>query len=383
LDFKPAAGGIAEYTHHLADALSDQGHEVHVLAPEHPDADSFDETAAYPVHRFRPTAETNRLRAIPSMATAIGDLVDEVDPDWLFHNAIDNATHACSWVAWRRGLPVCTMIHGTGVRSRVPTSPSAYDNPASWLIERSRLRQATRRADHVIVPSTYTRDLLVDTGVELEAVTVLSPFRAEDPDRVPEDRQQAVRDRFGVGDRPVIVTISRLVERKGVDTAIEALATVRETVPDAAYVVAGEGPDRERLEGLAAEAGLADAVTFAGFVDEDTKQALYAAADVFVMPNRELADGDVEGFGIVFLEANLHGTPVVGGRSGGAIDAIEHGETGYLVDPTDPDEVAARLVELLNDPEIAQRMGENGRRRIREEMDFEANVRDLVARLTG
>jgi phosphatidyl-myo-inositol dimannoside synthase len=175
----------------------------------------------------------------------------------------------------------------------------------------------------------------------------------------------AVRDRLGLGRRPVVVCVSRLVWRKGQDTLIRAWPKVRADVPDAVLLLVGGGPAAGPLQRLAAELGVADAVRFTGAVPWAELPSYYDAGDVFAMPCRTRRCGlDVEGLGLVYLEASATGLPVVGGDSGGAPDAIVEGETGYVVRGPDGAARAARaaqrLVELLTDPARARAMGQAG-----------------------
>ncbi|MEU7582899.1 glycosyltransferase family 4 protein [Streptomyces sp. NPDC041068] len=193
-----------------------------------------------------------------------------------------------------------------------------------------------------------------------------------------------VRERYGLGDgRPVILCAARLVPRKGQDTLIEALPMVRRAVADATLLLVGAGPDESRLRRLAAEYGVADDVVFAGGHPHGAMPSFYAAGDAFAMPCRTRRGGmEVEGLGIVFLEAAAAGLPVVAGDSGGAPDAVRDGETGYVVDGRSPAAVADRLVRLLRDRELARGMGEKGRAWVREEWDWGRSY-EVLAGLLG
>jgi phosphatidylinositol alpha-1,6-mannosyltransferase len=170
-----------------------------------------------------------------------------------------------------------------------------------------------------------------------------------------------VRDRLGLTGRPLVVCVSRLVPRKGQDTLIRAWPRVRAAVGDAVLLVVGSGPYGSDLRRLADQVGVADCVTFAGAVPWEEMPAYYDAGDVFAMPCRTRRRGlDVEGLGIVYLEASATGLPVIGGDSGGAPDAILEGETGYVVPGRSMDVLADRLIELLSDPRRARAMGEKG-----------------------
>lgn len=171
-----------------------------------------------------------------------------------------------------------------------------------------------------------------------------------------------VRSRFKLTAGPLLLTASRLMRRKGHDKVFEALPAIVRRFPSLQYVIAGGGPDESRLRRLVANNGLASSVTFLGKVTDEDMVLLMQAADIFIHPNRELENGDVEGFGIVFLEANACATPVIGGNSGGTPEAIQDGVTGFLVDPNSPVEIADRVITLLEDNALRNRMGLAGRR---------------------
>jgi phosphatidylinositol alpha-1,6-mannosyltransferase len=153
------------------------------------------------------------------------------------------------------------------------------------------------------------------------------------------------------------------------------------------YLVVGEGPYRDNLDRLAREVGVRDRVVFAGRVDADALPDVYALSDVFVMPSRvRLAASDVEGFGLVFLEANACGKPVIGGRTGGIPDAIAEGKTGFLVEPESVADIAGRLGTVLTDRELAAEMGRQGRTRVKAHFswtDAAARVQELVSAMAA
>ena len=174
--------------------------------------------------------------------------------------------------------------------------------------------------------------------------------------------------RFGLSptDR-VILTLARVVPRKGHDQVIAALPQILATVPTAKYLICGTGPGKyvERLRRQVEKLGLHDAVIFGGYIEPGQLNAVYNLCDVYVMPSREIEEeGDVEGFGITFLEANACQKPVIGGNSGGIPDAVSDGETGYVVDPTDPSAIASAVTELLRDSALADRLGRQGYDRV-------------------
>jgi phosphatidyl-myo-inositol dimannoside synthase len=189
-----------------------------------------------------------------------------------------------------------------------------------------------------------------------------------------------VRRRYGLSDRPVIVCVSRLVPRKGQDMLIRALPAIRRRVPDAALLIVSGGPYRSTLQKLAA----GQDVVFTGSVPWAELPAHFAAGDVFAMPCRTRNRGlDVEGLGIVYLEASATGLPVVAGDSGGAPDAVREGETGFVVDGRDPGAIADRVAALLADRDLARRLGSAGRAWVETEWRWDTQADRMRALLAG
>jgi len=196
--------------------------------------------------------------------------------------------------------------------------------------------------------------------------------------------REDVRRALALADRPVVVCVSRLVPRKGQDVLVRALPAIRDAVPGAALLVVGGGPDMPRLQRLAVERGVAEHVRFTGSVPWSELPAHYAAGDVFAMPCRTRLGGiDVEGLGIVYLEAAATGLPVVAGASGGAPDAVLDGETGVVVDGRDVDRVTNEIVTLLADPARAAAMGARGRAWVEEHWRWDILADRLRGMLAG
>lgn len=214
----------------------------------------------------------------------------------------------------------------------------------------ARLRgPALRACDIVITVSRFTRDrLIADFGVAPDRIRLVTPG--------------VDVTRFTPGGRsdPYILGVGRLIERKGFDRLIEGFAAVAAEFPAYRLRIAGQGPQRDVLAALARRLGVAGRVELIGGVGDDQLTALYRDCTLFAMPNRSLDDGDTEGFGLIFLEANACGKAVIGGRAGGAVDAIVDGETGLLVDGDDSAAVAGALRRLLGDPQLRDRLAAGG-----------------------
>lgn len=194
-----------------------------------------------------------------------------------------------------------------------------------------------------LVPGVKTRCFVIPPAVPplVESKVALSPFTP------------------APGETCNLFTISRLVERKGIDTVIRAVAMLLDEFPLIQYTVAGAGPDRPRLQALIETLNLQSQVRLVGRVEDPHE--LFRQCDIFCMVNRELESGEREGFGIVFLEAGLHRKPSIAGRSGGAVDAVLDGKTGMLVNPDDPAETADAIRQLMNDKELRARLGSAAR----------------------
>ena len=207
---------------------------------------------------------------------------------------------------------------------------------------------ALRSADRVLVPGAFTQSLVRDWRVPSERV-VRVPFGAE-----PQPQTEPPAGRR-------LLTVARLVPRKGVDTVIRSL---RRLATDVEYRVVGRGPDEDRLRRLAADQGIDDRVTFLGRLDDAALADEYRRCTLFVLPARRTRDGELEGYGLVYFEAAAWGRPVIAGRSGGEVDAVDNGRTGLLVDGTSVDEVAHAIDALLNNPARLEELGCAGRRRV-------------------
>jgi phosphatidyl-myo-inositol dimannoside synthase len=278
------------------------------------------------------------------------------------------------WIAWllklRHGLPYLCYMHG---EETALTTSREHDLMIRWVLAGAEL---------LIVNSHNTERMLHrQWGVPPAKVRLLYP--GVDGTRfVPAKRDGQVRDRLGWADRPVVLTVGRLQRRKGHDQLILALDQVRRRIPDVLYAIAGAGEEYRRLVDLVAAKDLRRHVCFLGEVDDATLVECYQQCDLFALPNRD-DDRDVEGFGMVLLEAQACGKPVVAGASGGTRETMHIPQTGRVVDCHGPDQLAAMLVELLSQPELLARMGHAARPWVIERFDWSRlsnQARDIFRR---
>lgn len=344
-DYPPRIGGIQRTLEALWKELPCD--RAFVLAPAAPGAEAFDEAAAYRILR----EPSGFMWPTPELAARVMDRVAEVGIEVvLFGDAFPLAMLGPRLA--RRGIPYLVAAHGFDYWLSVV--PGAH----------TMMRHMTSAASRVPVMCSRFVARTVRTAVPRRVpVSVLYPgadLEAFRPDLPAAD----LRERLGIGDRPLVVSVSRLVPRKGQDVLIRGMDAVRRHVPGATLLIVGGGPDERRLRAMAAGAPR-DSVLFAGQVPEEELPRYYAVGDVFAVPCRSRLGGlEVEGWGNVFVEASACGKPIVVGDSGGARETVRDKETGLLVDGRDVEQVAAAVADLLGDPERAGRMGRAGRDRV-------------------
>lgn len=269
-------------------------------------------------------------------------------------------------LAWclHRALHIPYILYAHGEEILFSSRSRLY----AWL-----LPKIYNGAAGVIANSRNTEELLVKIGVKPIHIHVIHPgvdiqrfFLKGNPEQA-----GLVRKQYHLETAAVLLTVGRLQKRKGHDMVIRALPGIMQKFPNVRYIIVGEGEERDHLERLAEEKGVTGKVVFAGNISDKDLPGFYAMCDVFVMPNREIA-GDIEGFGMVFLEANAAGKPVIGGESGGTSESIRNGETGFRINGEDLDELTERILHLLASPEMATQLGREGQRWVCRELSWEA-----------
>lgn len=356
-DFPPRPGGIEHFVAGLTDRLPPD--QTRVLASRYDGDDAYDATKPYRVDRIghRP------LLPSPRRLHTLRRAAEEHDADVV----VFGAAWPLGELAHRIDRPTLGLTHGHEAGMvRVGLGPV--------------LRRMTRALDTVGVISEFTRDALEPWTADSTKVVALPP--GVDVDQFhPSVDGTAVRERFGVApDQPLVVCISRLVHRKGHDTLLEAWPSVLERVPGARLLLGGEGPREGYLHRRAEALGLEATVSFVGKLAHAELPQFHAAADLFAMPCRtRLAGLDMEGLGIVYLEAQACGKAVIAGRSGGAPETVLDGESGLVVDGADAGEVADAVVSLLRDPERRIAMGKAGRAFVEERYGWDVIMARLEA----
>ena len=389
-DFRPMVGGVADHLHRMADHLAArtpvtvmttvpaagaQWPHAYRLVPLGPLPDrrlGRLGDGLPPVRRLRTGAHFLALRRYADRLLA--DIKAQSGPDVAVVVGIwDTASHFWCDASYRAGVPYYIVAHGVelliGLYGRLP---------------RWRQRDFARSA-RVIANSRATARHTADTFTLAAPPAVVNPSvgprpAAEDIAARAANLRRELRIDHEQGG-PILLTVGRLVPRKGCDLVLRSVADLAAEHPGLRYIIAGDGPERERLNALAEELGIADRIRMLGDVDDLTKWAVYDICDVFVSPTRLSHSADWEGFGIVFLEAALSGRPAIGGRTGGTEDAIVDGLTGVLVDPDQRGELSGALRRLLSDAGLRGRLGRTADQMARTRFTGEAALRSLREQL--
>ncbi|WP_326765485.1 glycosyltransferase family 4 protein [Streptomyces sp. NBC_01591] len=370
-DFPPRQGGIETFVHAMAARFPPD--RVAVYTSSSPGDRSYDAGLPFPVVRDR----THMLLPTPRVTARAARLAQELDCDSVWFGA-----------AAPLGLMAGELRRRTAVERLVATT---HGHEVWWARTpgaRALLHRIGAQTDSVTYLGSYTRQRIASAIGPKSAARMSRLAPGVDPDvfRCSGEGAARVRDRYRLGTAPVVLCAARLIPRKGQDTLIHALRLVRQSVPDAVLLLVGTGPYEGALRRLAAKQGLTGSVIFAGGHPHEEMPDFYAAAQVFAMPCRTRRAGmEVEGLGIVFLEAAAAGLPVVVGESGGAPDAVQDGESGFVVDGNEPRGVADRLTALLSDAESASRMGAKGREWVRREWGWDTAYSRLaeLLKVTG
>ena len=364
-DFPPRRGGIQSYLVELVTRLAATGeHTITVYAPQWKGADDFDtRTVGYQVVRHPGTL----MLPVPRVDVRMRRLIAEHHIDTVWFGA-----------AAPLGL-LAQRARQAGAR-RVLASTHGHEVGWSMLpVARSVLRRIGEDSDVITFVSRYTRGRFASAFGPQAALEHLPPGVDTDRFRPDPASRAELRARYRLGQRPTVLCLSRLVPRKGQDMLIRSLPAIRQRVDGAALVIVGGGPYLETLRRIAERLQVSEHVTFTGGIPAAELPAYHAMADVFAMPCRTRGAGlDVEGLGIVFLEASATGVPVIAGYSGGAPETVQHNKTGLLVDGRSVSQIADAVTELLADPDRAAKMGASGRDWVTAQWRWDA----LAARLS-
>lgn len=275
-------------------------------------------------------------------------------------------------------LPLGTVAYYVSKLTKTPYTVFLHGMDFSYALKHPRKRKMAMKilmkAENIICANSYTSGLVKDfLKTENEKIHIVNPgIEQEIPDV--NERVREIRQKYSLDRKITLLSLGRLVKRKGFDMTIEAMKELSKTNNSVHYFLAGDGPDKKYIHDKAK--GVAN-INFLGKIDDRDKWAWLKACDIFIMPSRE-ETGDFEGFGVVYLEAGLAGKPVIAGDSGGVRDAVKGAITGILVDPEKIDRIAGSIILLAQDRALRVKLGEQARERILAEFNWEGQVKKVL-----
>ena len=345
-DFGPRAGGIESFVIGLLERVP--AGEVIVYTSFQPEHESYDQKwfSDYQVRVVRDKSKV--LLPTPRVIRNLQMVVRQNSITKVWFGAAAPLGVSSRWLRKVGVKQIVALTHGHEVWwSKIW--------PFSWAIS-----EIGKQVDYVTYLGDFTKAALATQIKDSSKLIRVAP--GIDTKHFSPSDSSDLREKHGLDNRPTVISVGRLVHRKGQDRLIEALPKVLESIPDAALVLVGEGPYRKQLDALVKKYDLSEHVFFIGRINFAELPNYICMGDVFAMPSRSRLFGlEVEGLGIVYLEASSCGLPVIGGASGGAPDAVLDGDTGYVVDGNDLNAISTQIVKLLSDAKLRQKMGERGR----------------------
>jgi len=370
--FLPHAGGSREYYYNLYRHFPEFGDtRVTIVTKKVPGWRAFDQKVSsdsFRIVRWLKPLDTWQLRELPKglgpFLHAGWNIVKE-KPSVLHVGDLFPQGVTGLLLKQMTGIPYIAYSHGEDVAL---TDRYKYQPLMRNMVYRG--------ADAIVANAEFARRNLVRIGIPEDRIFKINP--GVDLDRFsPRPARVDLLKKWNLEGKKVVLTVARLISRKGHDLVLRGIARLIREVPETVYLIVGQGPEEQKLRNLAAELGITDSVRFAGRVPEELLPDCYSLCDVFAMVNREEANGDLEGFGMVFLEASAMSKPVIGGCSGGTADAISEGKTGFRVNVGQLDELTATLRMLLTDANLRCQLGNAGRERVEREFQWRDRARKL------
>lgn len=359
--FPPVNGGIELFVYHICKQLSIGKHHVRVVTRIADGDTVFDQLQKFEIHRCS-------YPPILSSLVTFGKIMSlclRQKPNLLLFGHF-GSTHLIGGIFAKKllNIPYVILIHGSDI--------NAYMHGFTW-IDRFFSKIVLNNACRIIVNSAATKEIVSGNGYPSDKIDIVNPG-ADTKIFVPRNDNNKIKQELNIGDKKILLSVGRLVKRKGHAQVIKALPLVIKEIPDVIFVIIGKGPEEPYLKMLVHDMKLDEHVIFAGCVDEKIKLTYYQACDIFIMPSFEIKKGDMndyEGFGIVYVEAHACGKPVIAGKTGGIEDAVIDGVDGILVDPEDISEIARAAISLLMDIQYAKKLGHNGRMKVEKKFDWD------------
>ena len=351
IDFPPQTGGVANYLANFSKNLS--ADNLFVLANKHEYSQHFDGQQPYKIIRENLYYKYLWPKWLKTFALAKKIIKKEKIEQLIISHILP-----MGYLALMLKLPFIVILHGYDIMNAQKSSWKKY-----WAIK------ILAQAKHIIVNSHHTQNQVLNLGINQNKITIVYPCPNIKPEQLNEHEKQTIKNELDLHHKKILLSVGRLVTRKGFDKVIETLPEVIKQIPNLIYIIVGNGPDKGRLEKLAEDLKVRGNLIITEDIPNSNLPAFYDLADIFIMPARQI-DEDVEGFGIVYLEANLFGKPVIAGKSGGVEDAVIDNQTGILVNPENVQEIVQTILKLFSEPELANKLGVQGKERVLREFQW-------------
>jgi phosphatidylinositol alpha-1,6-mannosyltransferase len=278
-------------------------------------------------------------------------------------------------------LPLGTVVYLISFFIKIRFSVILHGMDFTYAIKSQHKKRLTRkilaRAECVICGNNYTAGLVKDflDDNQRDKVRVVNP--GVEGQLIINNEKLIINEliqKYNLDNKVILLTVGRLVKRKGIDMVLETLPDILKEMPDLVYAIVGSGEELDNYKLLIINYKLENNVVIVQDASDEERDAWYQACDIFIMPARRIGD-DFEGFGIVYLEANLRGKPVIAGASGGIGDAVVDGVNGLLVNPENTLEIKNAIIKLAQNKDLRNKLGEAGRKRAQEEFNWDAQVK--------
>jgi len=363
-------GGVGTYTFNIAKAFCRKNMNVTVIAPRIFVCNNYDKEQTFKIIRI-----TNILlfREIMFFVFALRFSFRN-KPASIFCTTWFPGGFVAYFINKMIKTPYVIAAHGSEILDK--QNSGNYTKELIRKCLRIFKKQVFNHSDHIFSVSNFTKRVLIDQGVFAHKISVVN--NGVDIDKfMPLPKDKKLQKDYNLDEKKVLLTVSRLDKHKGHDIVIKALPLVLKEVKNMKYLIVGKGSEEDKLKRLVKMLGLDRQVAFLGFVNDNNLVKTYNLCDVFILLPKEI-DGDFEGFGLVYLEANACEKPVIGSKTGGIEDAIEDGKTGLLLDSDKPENVASAILKLLLNKNMADRLGKNGLEQIRKYRTWDHSAEEML-----
>ncbi len=359
IDFPPKEGGVANYLANFCKYLPND--KIIVLANKQENSEHFDHKQNYKIIRTKLYHDF----FWPAWLKTIGQAKKIIKQERIEQIIISHVL-PMGYIALLLKLPFIVSLHGYDILL-------AKKNPwkkfwASLILQ---------KAKYIIANSHFTKKAILDLGIKEDKITIVYPCPNIKPENLNETEKLIIKRELDLEHKKIMLSVGRLVKRKGFDLVIKALPEVLKQIPNLIYLIVGNGPERLNLEKLAEELQVADHLTVIEDVKDSNLPCYYDLANIFLMPARIINKTNVEGFGIVYLEANSFAKPVIAAKSGGVEDAVIDGQTGILVNPENVQQISSAILKLFNNPELMNKLGIQGKNRVLAEFQWPIQIAKL------